>query len=124
MSQCPVPPEQSLSPSPNHRSEEISQEQCVDVTEVFVGGDIDDEVTGIHPPVPRVEDGGDESVPPLPMLSVHLDRSQLHGEHGQGEDGVGGTETEEGDVELCEALLGGSVINNAISPQKYKWLLF
>ena len=59
MSQCPVPPEQSLSPSPNHRSEEISQEQCVDFTEVFVGGDIDDEVTGVHPPVPRVEDGGD-----------------------------------------------------------------
>ena len=59
MSQCPVPPEQSLSPSPNHSSEEISQEQCVDFTEVFVGGDIDDEITGVHPPVPRVEDGGD-----------------------------------------------------------------
>ena len=54
----------------------VGQEESIYTAEIFWGGDINKEVDGIHPPVPGVEQHGQER-----LQTQELDHDQGDGEH-------------------------------------------
>ena len=75
--------------------DKIIKKLAVHFPEVREGDDVDDEVAGVHPPVPGVGQEEDP-LPALPQLDV------LHHEDGEGEGHVGPGEDQQAELDLAE----------------------
>ena len=80
---------------------DVPEEDQVDRPVVLHGGDVDDEVDGVDPPVGRVDDDGVVGG----VASPHVQQVELNRDHGQDEDELGEGHRHQGYVHfLCHLL--------------------